>query len=120
MKKDNNTPIPEYLRKQYKIDYGDVEDLTEHELIDGLWFMKRNLEELTGLRLVLETVLDNVPSLYVYDETKEIFDYQGEMIISDLTLEDFFNQMDGLITIAIAAHQRGKKTAIQDSTLFPT
>jgi len=120
MIKNHNTPLPEYLLKRYKIDYEDVEDLTEHEQIDGLWFMKRNLEELTGLRFVMETVVDNIPALYVYDDTKPEFYFQGEMIVSDFTLGDFFNQMDGLVTIAIAAHQKGKKQAIQDSTLFPT
>jgi len=120
MKKDNNTPIPEYLRKRYKIDYDYVEELTEQEQIDGLWFMKRSLEELTGLRLVLEDVKDNVFTLFVYDETEADNYYQGEILATDLELEDFFNEMDGLLTIAIAAHQKGKKQEQQNATLFPT
>jgi hypothetical protein len=111
MKKDNNTPIPEHMRKLYKIDYDYVEDLTEEQQIKGLWRMKASLEALTGLRFVLETVEANIPTLFVYDEAESKLEYKGEAIISDLDLGDFFNQMDGLITIAIAAYEKGKSIA---------
>lgn len=108
MKKDNNTPIPEHMRKLYKIDYDYIEDLTKEEQLNGLWFMKDSLEILTGLRFVMETEIANVPTLFVYDETESNLEYKGETIITELDIGDFFNQMDGLITIAIAAYEKGK------------